>query len=269
MTTQAYNDFIHFILINNYATSDFLLYLKQQYPDLNVDNMDRMSTVKDKSQNNDSNQYLDFIKQCREKATGFSDEQLSQCQTHHIVPRHHFKSEQLSFDTFEFPENRVKLTFEDHVKAHELRYEVYGELGDKAAFISMRGLTEEGMLLMQQLGGKAANQIFKRESRQMFDPKFQKEMSDRSMARPDAREIRSEGGKKGNRKRHQNVTVRKEDRYLWFFKGTEFLCTFGFDNGGDLCKELFKAKETKLARVSPLIKGQKKSLYGWSCQKID
>lgn len=212
------------------------------------------------------NKYFDFLEECREKVKYSSPE--IPCQKHHIVPRHHYKSNNLSWDTFDSPENLVVLTFDDHVKAHEIRFKVYGEFGDKLAFTQMKEMKEEGMKAFQQAGGQAVNRIFKKESRLMHDPVFQKEMAKKSMARLDARQIRSSAGKIGNRKRHQNVTVLLLDHYLWFFQNEPFLCTFGFDNGGDLLRELFKAKETRLQRVTPLIKGEKRSLHGWSCQKI-
>jgi len=136
------------------------------------------------------------------------------------------------------------------------------------AFTRMKDMKEEGMKAFQQAGGQAVNRLFKEEGRLMHDPNFQKEMAKRSMARPDAREIRSIAGKIGNRKRHQNVTVRKEDRYLWFFRNKPLFCTFGFENGGDILRELSKVKQTPLQRVTPLIKGEKRSLHGWSCQKL-
>lgn len=212
--------------------------------------------------------YLDFIEKCREKEKNYSSEDLQKCQTHHIVPRHHYKANQLPWKTFDLENNRVQLTFEDHVKAHKIRFETYGEFGDLLAYQKMESLTKEGFRAMQKAGGQVVNLKFKREGRMMYNSEFQKEMAKRSIARPDAREIRSDAGKKGNRKRHQNRTVKKEDAYLWFFQKTPFLCTFGFDNGGDLCKELNRAQPTKLQRVWPLIKGHKKSLYGWSCEKI-
>lgn len=220
---------------------------------------------------------MDFIDKCREKAEKLSAEQLADCQTHHIVPRHHYKNHALNWETFDAAENRVKLSFEDHVKAHQLRYEVYQEpyqepyqeYGDKFAVTRMLELTKEGMRAMQQAGGQAVNLRWKREGRLMYDREFQKQMGQRSMARPDALEIRSRGGRVGNLRRHRNVTVREEDKYLWCWNGEPFLCTFGFDNGGELCKALFEAKETRLARVSPLIQGFRKSAYGWSCQKIE
>lgn len=215
-----------------------------------------------------SNKYLDFIDQCREKAKRYSPEQLEKCHIHHIVPRHHYKVHQLPWESFNLPANLVKLSFEDHIKAHELRYEVYEEAGDKIAALSMKGLKEEGMLLMQREEGRAVNVKLKEEGRLMHDQNWQCDMAKRSMARPDALEIRSQAGQKGSKVRHQNRIISKKDRYLWFFRGEAFLCTFGFDNGGDLTRELNKAKGTKLLRVSPLIRGERKSLHGWSCECI-
>lgn len=219
-------------------------------------------------QENKQNKYLNFIAKCREKEKRSLPEIDSSYQIHHIVPRHHFKNNDIPWETFDSPENRVRVSFKNHIKAHELRFEVYREYGDKLAFQRMKAMEEDGMKAFQQAGGQAVNKIFKKEGRLMHDPEFQKEMSKRSMARRDACQIRRKGGKIGNRKRHQNITVQKEDWILWFFQKEPFLCSFGFDNGGDLLRELFKAKETPLQRVSPLVKGTKKSLHGWSCQKI-
>ncbi len=232
---------------------------------------------------NVSNEYLNFINECREKAKGYSSEKLEKCQIHHVVPRHHYKSFGLDVETFDLPENRVPVTFEDHIKAHEIRFQehivfqlaivdrlgVYGEFGDKVAFTRMKNMQAEGMRAMQQAGGQAVNRQFKQEGRLMHDPEWQREMGRRSMARADALQIRSEGGKVGNRKRHKNRTVRKDDRYLWLVDGQPFMCTFGFDNGGDLLKALHQARPTGLQRVSQLIRGSRKFLYGWSCQKIN
>lgn len=216
-----------------------------------------------------SNKYLDFIQECRRKYQSYSKEQQDACYTHHIVPRHHYKAHKLNWETFDLAENRVRMTFEDHVKAHELRFEVYTEYGDKAAFERMKSLNEEGMRAMQQAGGQTVNIQFKQEGRLMHDPQWQREMSRRSMARSDALQIRSEGGKKGGRKRQENRIVRVEDRYEWFVDGTPFLCTFHLNSGGDLLKALHNARPTNLQRVSPLIYGQRKNLHGWSCRKIE
>lgn len=132
----------------------------------------------------------------------------------------------------------------------------------------MSNLTEEGMRSMQQAGGQAANSQFRRDGRLMHDPVWQKEMARRSMARPDALETRSAGGKVGGRKRNENRIIHHEDRYEWSVDGTPFLCTFGFNSGGDLLRALNEARPTKLQRVSQLINGTRARLNGWSCKKL-
>lgn len=216
-----------------------------------------------------SNQYLDFIEACRRKYRSYSKEQQDACYTHHIVPRHHYKTHGLDSNTLDLPANLVRMTFEDHVKAHELRFEVYGEYGDKVAFKRMQGLTEEGMLAMQQAGGQAVNVQFKNEKRLMHDPAYQLEMARRSMARTDALETRSQGGKKGGKKRQANRILRVEDRYEWSFNDQPFLCTFGLNSGGDVLRILNAAQGTNLTRASQLITGKRKRLYGWSCRKLE
>ena len=109
-----------------------------------------------------SNAYLDFIQDCREKAKDYSSEQLGQCQTHHIVPRHHYKNHKLSPETFNLPQNLVELTFEDHVKAHQLRFEVYGEYADQVAVKSMKGLKEEPTALQR------VSQLIKGEKKSLY-----------------------------------------------------------------------------------------------------
>lgn len=218
-----------------------------------------------------SNPYLDFIEACRKKYRSYSKEQQDACYTHHVVPRHHYKNKTHGLDssTLDLPANLVRMNFEDHVKAHELRFEVYGEYGDKVAFKRMQGLTEEGMRAMQQAGGQAVNVKFKKEGKLMHDPEYQREMARRSMARADALEIRSQGGKKGGKKRQANRILRIEDRYEWSFQGVPFLCTFHLNSGGDVLRILNAAQPTNLTRVSQLITGEWKRLYGWSCRKLE
>lgn len=95
-----------------------------------------------------SNKYLDFIEACKIKYLGYSKEEQYACYTHHIVPRHHYKKHRLNQDTLDLLANLVRMNFNHHVEAHELRWEVYREAGDKAAFMRMKGHTEEGMRAM-------------------------------------------------------------------------------------------------------------------------
>jgi len=214
-----------------------------------------------------SNDYLDFIQECRAKEHQLLDQNLTY-QNHHIVPRHHYKNHKLDFNMFNSQDNLLKLSFEDHIKAHQLRFEVYGEYADRQAVIKMSDLGEENMRVMQQTGGQAVNIKFKQEGRLMHDPLWQKEMAARSMSRPDALLIRSVGGKKGSQLRNKNRVITIEDKFLWKVKGIPFICTFNFDQTPELLQELQRARPTPIQRISPLITGKKGSLHGWSVEKI-
>lgn len=88
------------------------------------------------------------------------------------------------------------------------------------------------------------------------------------MAKADALEIRSQGGKKGGRERQANRILHLEDRLEWSFNGEPFLCTFNLNSGGDVTKILNAARPTNLQRVPQLITGKRQRLYGWSCKKL-
>lgn len=218
--------------------------------------------------NKRSNPYLDFINECKLKTIPALNVRKNKYQKHHVVPRHHYKNHQLDFSDFNHPDNIVLLSFEDHIKAHQLRFEVYGEYADRQAVVRMSDLGDEKMLSMQQSGGQAVNIQLKREGRLMHDSAWQKEMARRSMARPDALEIRSVAGKKASVVRNKNRVITSEDKLLWKVNNVEFMCTFNFDQTTELLEELSKARATKLQRVSPLISGKKASLHGWSVEKI-
>lgn len=217
-----------------------------------------------------SNAYLDFINERRTHAESLSDEEKAQLTKHHIVPGHHFRKHGLSDQFYDLPINLVPLRFEDHIRAHELRYETYNEAGDRAAFTAMKGLGSEGMAILQRLGGKAANEGFKARGELFYNSEYQREMARRSMERPDALEIRSAAGKQGARKSRETASVVKEtDRFEWSYEGQPIVCTFGFNHAGDLLEALQKVKDTKMKRVWFLVTGARKNMYGWSCTKIE
>lgn len=91
----------------------------------------------------------------------------------------------------------------------------------------------------------------------------------KSMARTDSHLIRSLSGKQGGYNRNINRVITKNSKVLFFFEGVPFLCVFNCQTGGDVLKELQKAKKTNLTRVSPLLTKKRKTLYGWSCSPIN
>ena len=105
--------------------------------------------------------------------------------------------------------------------------------------------------------------------RTFWDPNYQKEMAVRSMARPDALKTRSEGGKKGGRSAKAGIAIKKDDKFTFFYKKQPVLCIINCDSGSQVLEELNKYVETPLQRATPLLKGERKNLHGWSCQKVD
>jgi hypothetical protein len=103
----------------------------------------------------------------------------------------------------------------------------------------------------------------------LWDPEFQKAQALKSMQKEDALVTRRQGGKKGGRQRNLNVAITKQDRYCFCFEKQPFLCIFNCETGGDVLKQLQMAKPTGLSRATLLLNGKRKSLYGWSCEKIN
>jgi hypothetical protein len=92
----------------------------------------------------------------------------------------------------------------------------------------------------------------------MWSHDFQKEMAARSMARPDALDIRSAGGKIGGRKRNEGIAIKPHERYMFSFKGEPILCVQKCSTGGDVLAMIkeFESKTdqmTKLDRVTGLL----------------
>lgn len=77
------------------------------------------------------------------------------------------------------------------------------------------------------------------------------------------------GGKVGGRNRNLNRAITKNDRYLFLFENKPVLCVFNCETGGDVLKILHSFKQTKLQRVSQLLKGERKTLNGWSCECLN
>lgn len=71
--------------------------------------------------------YLSFIEHCKKKRY-HKDEYL---ENHHIVPRHSGGTNS--------KDNLIKLSLKDHILAHKIRYEVYGNKYDLSAYNYMTG----------------------------------------------------------------------------------------------------------------------------------
>lgn len=188
---------------------------------------------------------------------------------HHIVPKH-WIGNNLNEQAFcNSSDNLIYLTLEEHIKAHQILFNLYGKAADNAAVKMLEGDKAESRRLWRIEGSKAVHKKLKEEGRSFWDPECQKMLADRSMSRPDALQIRSEGGKKGGRTRNLNRAISKSDRYLFLFNNEPVLCCFNCETGGDVLTQLHAFKKTNLVRASQLLNGSRKSLYGWSCKKLN
>jgi hypothetical protein len=89
------------------------------------------------------------------------------------------------------------------------------------------------------------------------------------------REVKGFFEKKGvlRRQTNLNIAIIPSERYLFFFNKEPVLCIFNCETGGDVVKVLNQFEfqlfgEIKIARVTALLKGERKIAYNWSCKKI-
>lgn len=214
-----------------------------------------------------NNKYFKFIENCANKVYPPN----IKTHLHHVIPRYVFGSNTSKEDEafINSSENIIILSVEDHAKAHELLYEIYGNAQDQGAVLMLNGYEQESRTIWRQLGATAVNQLMKDQKKTFWDPNYQTEMAARSMARPDAIEIRSKAGKIGGRNRQANRAIKADERYTFFFDNKEALCIINCNSGTQVLEELNKYQQTPLQRVSPLLNGSKTSLHKWSCRKTN
>lgn len=212
-----------------------------------------------------NNAYFQFIEDCKTKIYDAS----VNLQIHHIIPQYVLKKTAEGEAYLNLPENLVILSEDDHIKAHELLYEIYGNKQDQGAILLLKGSMNESRTIWKQLGAEKTHLIQKQNGTTLYSIDWQKEMAARSMARPDALEIRSKGGKVGGRTRNLDRVIKQEDRYIFSLEGTEVLCIINCRTGGEVLEQLNLYKQTPLQRVTPLLNGSRKNLHGWSCCKVD
>ena len=96
------------------------------------------------------------------------------------------------------PENSVRCTLKDHILAHKIRWEVYGETGDLSAVSMMTGrVNAGGDNIVPVLGAYATHEVCKRNKRGFWDPKQQRENALKGNT-PEVRKKKGEGGIRGN-----------------------------------------------------------------------
>lgn len=211
-----------------------------------------------------SNAYFQFIEECRIKQYASN----ATLHVHHIIPQYVLKKTSDGLAYLNTPENLVVLSDEDHLKAHALLYEIYGNPSDKGACLLLKGQQTESRAIWRKLGAEATHRIQKKNGTTVYNADWQREMAARSMARPDALETRSRGGKVGGRTRNRDRAIKQDESYVFSFEKREVLCIINCRTGGEVLEQLNLYAKTPLQRVTPLLNGSRKSLHGWSCVKI-
>lgn len=88
------------------------------------------------------NRYISFIEHCKKKKY----HQNEYLENHHIIPRHEGGSNN--------KDNLIKLSLKDHIQAHKIRYEAYGNKYDYSAYNYMLGQSAEAKKAICSENGK-------------------------------------------------------------------------------------------------------------------
>jgi hypothetical protein len=96
---------------------------------------------------------------------------VSPTHKHHIIPKHAGGSDE--------PFNLIRLTIEEHAKAHELLYENYGKLADLAASHMISGRIDKGDEAIR----KMIQEKMKKEGKGFYSSAVQKELATRPRKR--------------------------------------------------------------------------------------
>lgn len=135
------------------------------------------------------NLYERFINHLRRKEKAVLQFNLKR-QQHRIVPGH-------EGGTYT-PSNVVSCTLEDHVRAHYIRYEVYGQISDLFAFNMMTGrIKAGGESVVPTLGALATHKVCKEKKTGFWSSKTQRANALKGNT-PEVYKKKSEGGKRGN-----------------------------------------------------------------------
>ena len=133
--------------------------------------------------------YLRYVRHLRKKEPALLKYGIN-TQTHRITPGH-AKGTYVS-------ENSVECTLCDHIRAHQIRWETYGETGDLSAVNMMTGRVKAGGDdVVPVLGAYATHEVCKRNKRGFWDPEQQRKNSLKGN-NPEANKKKGEGGKRGN-----------------------------------------------------------------------
>ena len=235
----------------------------------------------------EENIYTAFIKNCRSKTYLVNpDDPLSTIHSHHIIPRHLLNETDEELAYCESSENLIDLSVADHICAHELFNKVYPSPQNQGSIFALRKSIKLAQKCLKQAGAAASHMIQREKKVGIFNPDLASEIGRKgakaSLARPDAIEIRREAGKVGGAKRHTGNIVGEGDKIVWYYNpervgsgtqtsdpGEAVCCTFNCETGGQIVQSLNSIYPSNLTRISPVLTGERKSAYGWSCERID
>ncbi|ATW62840.1 homing endonuclease [Synechococcus phage S-CBWM1] len=134
------------------------------------------------------NRYEKFISHLKKKEPAIRNSSLS-LQKHRIIPGH---------SGGDYSEaNVVICSIEDHIKAHRIRYEVYGERGDKFAVSMMTGRLRIGDKVVATLGAYSTHEVCKENKTGFWSSETQRKNALKGDT-PEVLQKKSEGGKRGN-----------------------------------------------------------------------
>jgi len=134
----------------------------------NIENLKKLvKDLENKSTETGLNAYDLYIEEIRKKREMDPNPEPNM-ETHHIIPKFDKGSNS--------PENLIRVTFDEHVTAHGIRWLVLGKPEDGAAYTLRKGYNEEARrLLVQQARARD-----KAERKGRFNSEYQREMGKRS-----------------------------------------------------------------------------------------
>ena len=232
------------------------------------------------------NEYFTFIQNCQNKEyTVDKDNPLTELHIHHIIPKYLLQDTDEERDFCNSKENLIELSIEDHILAHKILAKLYPNPQNEGAVQLLENAMDFAKKSLKQAGAYASHDVQRAKQIGFFNPDLADEIalkgSQASLARPDAIELRKEAGKVGGKLARACSVVRPEDKYLWYYngarkgsgtqiteKGEPVCCTFNCSLGSEIVEILNSIYSSNLEKITPVIQGERKSTYGWSCEKI-
>lgn len=170
-------------------------------------------------------------------------------QKHHVVPkfviRDYLRDNALTLSPVEVkeilafqesPNNLITLTEPDHIEAHVIMFDIYGDPRDKGAINLLLGGLDNAKTEWRGAGAYAAHAKQRAAKTGFWDSETQKILAARSMTKPNALDTRSLGGKDGGRNRNKDRAISLHHRYEVSYKGKPVFCVINCETGGDVLK---------------------------------